>query len=89
MKIRVCFRIKGLAKDEDGNPCDAGMQISLGETDKPYVSLPSIDYETLANSINKEKLLEFICMDGVVSADDLEIITPEEYDKEYDDNDED
>jgi hypothetical protein len=82
MKIRVCFRIKGLAKDEDRNPCDAGMEMSLGETDKPF------DYDALASNINKEKLLEFICMDGVVSTDDLEIITPEEYDKEYGDSNE-
>ncbi len=77
MKLRVCLEINGLAEDEFGNKCPAGVQISLGETDK------QIDYNELTKNINIEGLLKTMCLDEVVCPEDVKIITPEEYDREY------
>ena len=42
-----------------------------------------ISYEEIAASINKEKVAELLCLDALgYSAEDIEIITPEEYDEE-------
>ena len=39
--------------------------------------------EEIAASINKEKVAELLCLDALgYSAEDIEIITPEEYDEE-------
>lgn len=79
-KIRVCFRVRGLARDKDDNPCDAGLQVSLGETDK------NIDYSALTSNINIEAILKMVCLDSIVSTEDVTIITPEEYDREFGDD---
>lgn len=81
MKIRMCFRIKGLAVDENGSPAPAGLCIDLGETDK------EIDYAALAKKVDKAAVLKMACLDGSASPEDVEVITPEEYDKEFGDSD--
>lgn len=50
------------------------------ETDKP-IEAP---YEEIAASIDKLALLRTLCLDGIALPDDVEIISPEEYDNEYD-----
>lgn len=79
MKTKICFRVRGLAVDENGLPAPAGLCMEM-ETDKP-IETP---YEELAASIDKLALLRILCLEGIVSPDDVEIISPEEYDNEYD-----
>ncbi len=80
MRIRICFKVNGLAEDENGNPAAAGLCIDLGESDK------DIEYEKLTAAVNKEGVLKMACLDGTVKPEDMEFITPEEYDKEYGDH---
>ena len=77
MKLRICFEIDGLAEDEYGNPAPAGLDITLGETEK------QIDYQDLARNINVDGVLKSVCLDGVVKPENVRIITPEEYDEKY------
>lgn len=45
---------------------------------------PGVSYETLAASIDKEKLVRLMCLDAVgYSAKDIEVITPEQYESEF------
>lgn len=45
---------------------------------------PGVSYETLAASIDKEKLARLMCLDAVgYSAKDIEVITPEQYEAEF------
>lgn len=77
-KLRLCFEVQGLAIDEDGNSCSAGMQIILeGELKK------GITYEELTKDLDIPAVLEFFGMEGVADPADIRLITPEEYDKEY------
>lgn len=69
-RLRVCFEIDGIATDENGNPCPAGLQIDLGESEK-YIA-----YEELADSINIPAALSFVGLDrDNLSA--VRVITPE------------
>lgn len=75
-RLRVCFEIDGIAEDEHGNPCPAGLQIDSGESGLV------IPYEKLAKSVNLRGVLDFVGLKHIpVSA--VRIITPEEYDREY------
>lgn len=83
-KIRVCLEIQNAAVDEDGNPAPAGIQITIGEV--PDNKYEKLDYKKLAAGLNKKKLLEMLSfLPGAHSEEDLRIITPEEYDAEYGD----
>lgn len=63
---RVCFRLPTFV---------AELSFETAERD--------ISYEEIAASINKEKVAELLCLDTLgYSAEDMEIITPEEYDEE-------
>ncbi len=80
MKIRVCFELS--TRDEDGNINNTfGLSMSIGEIEK------EIDYQKLTASINKEGVLRTVCLDGIVKPEDMRIITPEEYDREYGEDD--
>lgn len=74
MKTKICFRVHG-----HGLPAPAGLCMEM-ETDKP-IEAP---YEELAASIDNLALLRTLCLDGIALPDDVEIISPEEYDNEYD-----
>lgn len=78
-KVRICLEIDGLGEDELGNPCPAGVQIDLGETEH------DIDYHELTEELNIPGILKFICLDHMVSPNDVRVITPEEYDERYGD----
>lgn len=76
MKIRVCFELS--TRDEDGNINSTfGLAMTIGESEK------EIDYQKLTALINKEGVLRMACLDGIVKPEDMRIITPEEYDREY------
>lgn len=80
MKLRVCFEIDGLAEDEHGDPAPAGLDITFGEAEK------QVDYQELVQNISIDGVLKFVCLDGIVRPEDVRIITPEEYDEKYGDD---
>ena len=82
-ELTIYLKIFGLAEDEDGNDAYAGVKIGLGEVSK----LPP--YDEIARSIKKEALPNLICMQGLVKPEDIVIITPEEYERDYGDESED
>lgn len=79
MKQRICFTVNGLARDENGEPCPAGMCLS-------FDTAKEVPYEQLCAAVDKEALLRLACLDSIVTANDLQFITPEEYDREYGDD---
>ena len=63
-KNRLCFRVAG----------EFGAELT-------FESSGSITYEQMAQSVNKERAAELLFLDEIgYSAEDIEIITPEEYD---------
>lgn len=78
MKVRVCFEL--CTRDEAGNiESIFGLAMTIGESGK------EIDYQQLTATINKEGVLRTTCLDGIVKPEDMKIITPEEYDEKYGD----
>lgn len=78
MKVRVCFELS--TRDDDGNISGTfGLAMTIGESDK------EIDYQQLTASINKEGVLRTTCLVDFVKPEDVRIITPEEYDEKYGD----
>lgn len=76
-ELKIYFRVKNLCEDDDGNPCDGAMVMNLGEQKE------DIDYNKVAGALNKEILLEWVGLKNFFTVDDIEIITPEEYEREY------
>lgn len=75
MELRVCFEV---SVEEDGQPCTFGMQISCGETSR------DVDYKTLSEAVDVEKLISLACLDSLgVTKDNVKIITPDVYDELY------
>lgn len=71
-ECKICFSVAGAF----------GAQIS-------FEAKPGVSYEDAAASIDKDKLAELMCLSVLgYSADDIEVITPEQYEDEYggDDN---
>lgn len=84
-QIRICLEIQGLAEDEYGRPCPAGLCITFGEVEEEkYIEKYSGFWE-LINSLNMEDVLEMVHLNKIISVDNCRIITPEEYDQEYGD----
>ena len=82
-EIKIYLEIKNLAVDENGNRCPAGIQVSLGETEK------EIDYVELTKNVNLEGLLNMAALDELgVKLEDVKVITPEEYEAKYEDDEE-
>ena len=75
-RLRVCFEIDGIAQDEHGEPCPAGLQIDFGECSK------EVPYEELVKNVNIPAVLEFLHLKDA-SPEAVRIITPEQYDQEY------
>lgn len=75
--MKLCFKIFGLAEDENGNKDYGGIQLEFGKTEK------ECDYAKLTKDINKRNLLKMMGLDTLYRAADVEIITPEEYARDY------
>lgn len=92
LKCDVClyFKVFGLGQDENGKPCYAGMKINLGRA-KKNVPYSEIQKKVVAIPNWKEQILHFVHLDTVdIKPENIDIITPEEYDRDYgDDQDED
>lgn len=77
--IVICCKLFGLAITEIGEKAYGGIKLTVGKTDK------NIDYNELAKCVNKENLLNLVGLD-CFNAEDLIIITPEDYEKEFANN---
>lgn len=70
-EYRICFSVAGEFGAEIGFEAKAG-----------------VPYEDVAKCIDKEKLAKMLCLDSLgYTADDIKIITPEQYDAEFGDDD--
>lgn len=78
-KVIIYLEIDGLGEDEQGNPCPAGVKINLGETKQ------NIDYHELTKDLNIPGILKMMFLDASFRPDDVRVITPEEYDERYGD----
>lgn len=84
-KVRVCFEVQRLAIDANGNPAPAGMQFTIGE-------VPDEKYEAAMESVKAVKamdILHYLGFDSFASKykeSDFRLIFPEEYDREYGDD---
>lgn len=76
-QFRIFFEVTGIAQDEKGLPVPAGMQIDFGETEKDF------DYAEVTKDLNIPGILEYMHLDGLVRPENVTIITPEEYDAKY------
>lgn len=66
-KRRICFSIAG----------DFGTALS-------FETSSEMPYEELAKSVNKENLAKLLCLEELgYAANDIEIITPAQYDEEF------
>nr|DAU22481.1 MAG TPA: hypothetical protein [Caudoviricetes sp.] len=64
---RVCFTVRG----------EFGAQMSFESKNK-------IPYEDLCECVNKDTLVELMCLDSLgYTGDDIQFITPEEYDERF------
>ena len=64
---RVCFTVRG----------EFGAQMSFEANN-------TIPYEDLCKCVNKDTLVELMCLDSLgYTGDDIQFITPEEYDEKY------
>lgn len=64
---RVCFTVRGEFR--------AQMSFEANNT---------VPYEDLCKCVNKDTLVELMCLDSLgYTGDDIQFITPEEYDEEY------
>ena len=78
-KVRICMEIDGLSRDEQGNPCPCGLEIELGETEQ------TIDYKELTKDLDVQEILNMTFLGGRVKPENVRVITPEEYDERYGD----
>lgn len=66
-EYRICFSVAG----------DFGMQVS-------FEAKEGVPYEELAKCVDKEQLAKLIFLNEMgYSVSDIEIITPEQYDEEF------
>lgn len=83
-EVRICFEVRNLGVDENGNSVPAGMQFTLGEIeDEKY---DAINYFEAMAGVKGPDLLKAVgmgCLSKVYSEGDFRIISPEEYDEKY------
>lgn len=84
-ELRICFEIEGLAVDKYGEPCAGGVDITLGEVPEDKFQER---YNRLIKSLEIEQVLRLACMDSMFDETDCRIISPEEYDRLYGDEEE-
>lgn len=77
----IFMRVYGLAEDEDGNKSYAGLKMCLVE----FQSGKELSYKqpTALAVSSKENLLNLTGLKGIIKPEDIEIITPEKYQAEF------
>lgn len=78
--FKLYLEVSGIAEDEYGNPCTASMTIDFG------AEVSGADYWTVANSVDFSKLAGIFPLANV-TAEDIRVISPEEYAQRYGDGD--
>lgn len=81
--VWLYFKVFGLAEDKNGNPDYAGLKMTIGSTERDVKYSELIAKTTDAVKENIAKILPF----KGVKASDIQIITPEEYARDYGDED--
>lgn len=82
-ELRICAEINGLGEDENGKSCPGGIMMTLG--DFPEDGFQK-NYNQLMNRVTPESFLKAVGLLGVFQPQDCRIITPEEYDILYGDD---
>lgn len=80
-KIRLCLEVQGLGQDDFGTPCPAGVCLTLGDEDAEEMT--GAEYEAFLQQVNVEEVLRLVCLDKLYTPADCRLITPDEYDREY------
>ena len=75
-KVRICLERQRLGMDENGKPCPAGICLTLGDEDGE-------EYETFLQQVKIEEVLRLACLDKLYTPADCRLITPDEYDRKY------
>ena len=79
--LRICLEADGLAEDEHGNPCPAGICLEMEYTGEKTIS-PE-EYKKGMNQISIPAVLKAACLDNIIKPESCRLITPEEYDQRY------
>ena len=80
-KIRICLEVQGLGEDELGSPCPAGVCLTLGDEDAEEMT--GAEYDEFIRKLNIEDVLQLLILDKEYTPADCRLITPEEYDRKY------
>ena len=80
-KVRICMEIQGLAQDEKGAPCPGGVCLTLGDDDAEEIT--GEEYRQMMEWISIPGVLKAAMLDGLYEPEDCRLITPEEYDLKY------
>ena len=80
-KIRICMEIQGLGQDENGLPCPAGVELTLGDEDAEEIT--GEEYRKLMENFSIPGILSAAFLDGIYKPEDCRLIMPEEYDRKY------
>ena len=84
-KLRICLEVNGLAEDENGKPCLGGICLTLGEDcDEEIIGE---EYQRIVGGVDVVSVLKYMGLDKVFSKEDCRLITPEEYDRNYGEED--
>ncbi|HCM23416.1 MAG TPA: hypothetical protein DHW78_03680 [Ruminococcaceae bacterium] len=83
MNVCFYFKVLGLAQDEQGNPAYAGLKMDLGE------AKPGVTYQMMVDKVKetpdwKSQFIKMLHLNVAgVKESDIELITPEEYERDY------
>lgn len=80
-EMAIYAKVFGLGINENGEPDYAGIKIRLGNVPEDKV----VPYEELCESLNMNAFANML--GGKIEAKDITIISPEEYYKDYGDDD--
>lgn len=80
-KLRICMEIQGLAQDENGAPCAGGVALTLGDDDAEEIT--GEEYRKMMECISIQGVLKAVMLDGIYEPEDCRLISPEEFDREY------
>ena len=80
-KLRICLEVNGIAEDEHGNPCPAGICLEMEYTGEKTISPEK--YKENMNRVSISAVLKAASLDNIVKPENCRLITPEEYDERY------
>ncbi len=78
----IYMKVFGLAVGEDGKKDYAGLKLSLGTFKPGYEQT----YDEIISKIHKEELQKITGLEKMFKPEDIQIITPEEYNRDFGDD---